>query len=397
MRYLLLIVLTLLTLLLSDVHADWEKTQILPEGEFSSIYFIDDSTGWMTCADGKILKTTDGGNNWDYYQYGSTDDILLLTGLDFTDEQNGWCVGYRGLVLHTTDAGETWNKQEINSNGYFGSCKFTDSLTGWIGNVKGEVFKTIDGGKNWTLHKTFKWIDDIYFINKNIGLISDEEGNIHRTSDAGETWSTNNIFDSDLFTFDFIDEKVGYIGGLGGVLFKTTDSGETWTEIETDISYSFMDIQFLDENVAWAVFYQDCIAKTEDGGKTWAIQYKGPTDNEAIIGIHMFNETKGITTGNLGYIFKTNDGGVSVIEELISGNIELKVFPNPCSDKIKFSFTNDCHSIDIQITDLNGKIVLKKNTLLNGETVDINMLPIGTYLISTTSGSKHDTWKIIKK
>lgn len=60
--------------------------------------------------EGIILKTSDGGQNWDqqYFQ-----DINSFSGIFFIDTNNGWIVGNNGTILHTLNSGVTFTENEI--------------------------------------------------------------------------------------------------------------------------------------------------------------------------------------------------------------------------------------------------------------------------------------------
>lgn len=86
-----------------DAGANW--TQVFQEDggfrpEFSGVYFINETTGYVTGSDGFILKTTDGGSNWSrdlsingLYAIGGTKDRV-------------WAVGTYGTILsNKTDSG----------------------------------------------------------------------------------------------------------------------------------------------------------------------------------------------------------------------------------------------------------------------------------------------------
>ena len=53
---------------------------------------------------GTILRTTDGGNQWNGQVSGTTN---LLFGLSFVDANTGAAVGAEGTILKTTDGGES--------------------------------------------------------------------------------------------------------------------------------------------------------------------------------------------------------------------------------------------------------------------------------------------------
>ncbi|MGB1216655.1 MAG: YCF48-related protein [Saprospiraceae bacterium] len=77
---------------------------------FKGISFPTETTGYMCGFGGSILKSTDGGQNWDYLRNG--DKLLVsdkrFTALDFEDENHGYVVGLNGLCWRTIDGGNSW-------------------------------------------------------------------------------------------------------------------------------------------------------------------------------------------------------------------------------------------------------------------------------------------------
>jgi photosystem II stability/assembly factor-like uncharacterized protein len=63
------------------------------QGEFTGVYFADESTGFVTVNNGRIMKTTDGGNTWE-------EDFRtnLLFGIDGTGE-HAWAIGDYGTIV----------------------------------------------------------------------------------------------------------------------------------------------------------------------------------------------------------------------------------------------------------------------------------------------------------
>jgi len=79
----------------------WVWQNPLPQGNtLQDFFFIDTSNGFAVGARGTILRTTDGGNNWDQQTSGTDDDLY---GVAFTDSSTGTAVGNFGAILRTTD------------------------------------------------------------------------------------------------------------------------------------------------------------------------------------------------------------------------------------------------------------------------------------------------------
>lgn len=107
-----------------------------------------------------------------------------------------------------------------------------------------------------------------------------------------------------------------------------------------------------------------------------------------------------ITCGNGCYAFNTDDNKVVIIKDPTLASTEtednnkLKVYPNPTSDYLYI--TSDLEIKDIQISDLNGRIIT--NLDFQDNKIDLTSLQTGIYFakISDLNG-KITTEKIIKK
>ncbi len=89
-------------LLTSDGGEHWalSKLKEMP----ISIFFLDDSLGWMVTTKG-LWRTTEAGKNWTKLPK-VPGDILRV---GFTSDKDGYAVGLRDLVLKTHDGAQTWS------------------------------------------------------------------------------------------------------------------------------------------------------------------------------------------------------------------------------------------------------------------------------------------------
>lgn len=139
------------------------------------------NTGYIA-AYGAVLKTTDGGYNWDYLDIKNDN----FTGLYCLGENDVWAVGYAGSIWHTTDGGANWerfrNGNNILKKGYsFLNVKFRDNNTGWICGEKGLLLQTTDGGTTWMEYDSFteEALRDIEYIDDHLIVVGDN-GSIFR-------------------------------------------------------------------------------------------------------------------------------------------------------------------------------------------------------------------------
>lgn len=240
------------------------------------VNFVTPKKGWIGGASGTILYTEDGGNNWEYQESGTNEDIKSIA---FVNEKTGWAVGYSGLIIHTEDGGKTWIRQG-NIKDSLHIAFFINEKEGWIGGTKGILLHTKNGGEKWDSQKIGPWeeIAGIFFKDVNTGGVL-SGGLIFRTIDGGKNWEVSNLPSVTLpggrsvmpiehgshGSIFFIDEKKGWASIGFPHVFYTEDGGKTWKA--SMVSSSVETIAFLDEKTG-------CIAGsnvlcTEDGGKTW--------------------------------------------------------------------------------------------------------------------------------
>src|SRR5690606_37408610 len=98
--------------------------------------------------------------------------VSMLWGIDFVDDQTGWITGAQGVILKTTNGGNTWETQTTSfPSMWFADVCFLDANTGWIAGGNGRLLKTTNGGSTWTDQQisTILQYYSIKFINPNLG------------------------------------------------------------------------------------------------------------------------------------------------------------------------------------------------------------------------------------
>ncbi len=116
-----------------------------------SVFFIDDIKGWVGGNNGQILKTTNGGQNWQLINTGY-DNIYSIS---FLNENLGFAISsyitnyYRnGSIIKSTDGGNSWFT--VFSTYDFGFIDlFLHQERGWVVGTNGYLVTTTDSGKTW--------------------------------------------------------------------------------------------------------------------------------------------------------------------------------------------------------------------------------------------------------
>lgn len=187
----------------TNAGSSWVE-QIGPERDsagfiFRSVFFTDINTGFIAVAYlpnvniGRILKTTDGGNNWSIVPLPVNKH---LTTVYFINSGTGYASGF-GTMLKTTDAGATWAIQNPNFSFYLFTIQFTDVVTGYVIGNSGTIRKTTNGGTNWfSLNSgTSLPLWDLSFADASTGVTvggdydPPQNNIILRTTNAGINWT----------------------------------------------------------------------------------------------------------------------------------------------------------------------------------------------------------------
>lgn len=159
----------------NTINAQWMQQTSGSDKRLLTLHFINENVGWAGGYDGTILKTTNGGTNWNSKNIGTLDDIHSIF---FIDSSVGWAVLYEfapnrhGSIIHTTDGGESWNVQLSIQDYTFHSIHFYDENNGWVVGSSGIAFHTTNGGNTWLQqfpNTQGGWLWPVFFIDNNIG------------------------------------------------------------------------------------------------------------------------------------------------------------------------------------------------------------------------------------
>jgi photosystem II stability/assembly factor-like uncharacterized protein len=132
----------------------------------SDVSFVNSNTGFVVSTTGEILKTTNSGKNWVLKSFGSE---LSLRSVDVIDDNTVTAVGYgiigndlikHGRILHSTDGGQNWFEQNLPpdiQHDLLYSVHFRSATKGLIAGDGGEILTTTNGGTTWIRQKSGVW------------------------------------------------------------------------------------------------------------------------------------------------------------------------------------------------------------------------------------------------
>ncbi|MBI5403051.1 MAG: T9SS type A sorting domain-containing protein [Ignavibacteriae bacterium] len=316
------------------------------------ICFINSTTGFATGDSSIIIKTTNAGNDW-FISYASNSKASVHS-IYFINQNTGFA--YRdtcNFLLKTTNAGENWFSvsTDLMRGSYLQSLYFFNENTGFY--FGGNIFKTTNGGINWFLKDVSPYeVRCLYFFDQNTGIASGYLGNILKTTDSGESW----IFQSQILCtvngINFLDSLNGYLLGAGGCyIYKTTDKGNNWTVLQNSAGYgNYTSFDFPDINTGYILDAQTKIIKTTNAGLNW--YYISSGTRKPLYSIHFLNQNLGLAVGEED-IVKTNNGG----------NIWLP-----------FNYSNGGIFQSIHLYDTNSIVAIEWNTIQKSTNGGLNWI-----------------------
>lgn len=167
------------------------------------VQFLDRRTGWVVGELGNIYHTTDGGRTWSSQQesllgHGIFDvlDIPTFFGVHFIDANNGITAGLDGKIARTRDGGQNWQFEKLEAqvpfvDPLFQPFQFPDT-TAWAVGAAGQVARQTSPGEPWKRAslgmEVLTWLRGVDFIDKQNGWIVGGYGLILHTTDGGQSW-----------------------------------------------------------------------------------------------------------------------------------------------------------------------------------------------------------------
>jgi photosystem II stability/assembly factor-like uncharacterized protein len=372
-------------------------------GIFSSINFVDDNVGMAATYGGEIVKTINGGTNWDQQNSGvssSLRDVLLL------NSTTALALGDGGVILKTTNGGTLWSP--VNSGTSSNLVKlFLNASTIFAVGANGTILKSTNSGSTWTSLNsgTSIHLKSIWFENASVGYAGGEYKTILKTTNGGTSWTNistdvGNPINYQLTGMYFSDANTGFaVGGNAqgnqGLILKTTNAGATWTSEYFANNY-FGSIQFLNNATGFIAGGNitnntSTILKTNNGGSTWVVQ---PTSSSRQVGVSFPSFNAGYTCGLDGTILKIMDINLGI--ENYTSDTDINAFPNPNNGRFALSFGNHILSGNgvAEVYNVRGEVILKQDP---SEDFDISNLANGIYFIRVTDEHFTATKKVVKE
>jgi len=196
------------------------------------------------------------------------------------------------------------------------------------------------------------------------------------TNDGGANWSNQNSNTTNIMNSIFFPTALtGYACGFGSTFIKTIDGGTNWVATVLPVNGTYMSTFFTSEQTGFivgaGVGNYPVIMKTTDGGANWV------EPSESFVGtlnsVHFPDAQTGYACGTVGLMIKTNNGGLTHIENMNESSPGFKLhqnFPNPFTAETTIHFQlSENSDVELKLYDVNGREVktLISEKLITGE------------------------------
>lgn len=396
-RSIFICTLLLLCSCFAFTQTSWQVTSAPSFDRYDDIYFIDADHGWAIAPYtawiqeyGGILRTTDGGANWET-QVDSVGALLRCVGF-FDDSlgyigvlEDGLLASDTAMMMRTTDGGASWdpvnNLPGPRPGGICGMHLVNDSLMYAVGRYYGPagIWKSEDKGMNWTYSNVDSLaggLVDVHFWHPDSGIVigsagipfADSAGVIIQTDDGGQSWRrvyTTINQRRILWKIAAPSRNRMYVSiqpfnqNNAARFIKTKDGGQTWSEgnFASGGVYSAQGIGFVNDSVGWVGGHYQGTTNfmTTTGGASWSNDNWGTSINR----FRFLNDSLGFACGSQIWKF-TGLVQTNRIEGLPEGYAVSLIYPSPSEGKAAVDIElPQRENVVLRVRDLQGHQVLE--------------------------------------
>lgn len=378
---------------------NWTLVNSNTTSNIRDMYFKDGILGFFLTNMGEIYKTTDGGDNWE----------IIYQDTDFVNDTNpNYTHTAKTSIVTTNDSlfcyynyiySESNLQKSVRIKSHLSTVSFTkDTLDHWMSDPR---FYNND---IWSVHKVNQLLESgattvQYYNITNNYISASNSTKIYYSNDLGANWQnsqfTSNPMNSPPYQsyYNGTDNIIA-ITNYPTTVYKTTD-GNNWEwnqPVYTNPEADGLLFYFVDFNnyLAYNFFGSNSkIYRSDDGGQTFSSEDL----TDVPLGIYSVNNTNEVIFlyGKNGMLYKTtNAGGLSTDYFQLNS---IKTYPNPSKGIVNIDFPVGVDVRNIQIINLQGKIVKRYNEITHN--IDVRGMEKGTYVIVITTQKGTQSQKIV--
>jgi photosystem II stability/assembly factor-like uncharacterized protein len=295
----------------------WSASEDRCGSKIRSLHFASSDVGYLLLANGRVLRTQDGGRTWSVRTAvpdskaavpGST---LQVSDIWFTGLNTGFVVTGDGAIYRTGDGGTSWSPVAVAPQ-HLDSLYFTDPGTGYAAGGT-SLMKTIDGGFTWSRQGAVLSPSSLASVSCADALrcvATTRDGHrLVRTADGGANWYSVSPATRALRAAGFT--AAGHVVAVGdsGTSVVSYDGGLTFTAVGGDLGASFTTLRAGSPAIAYAFGKAGALARTSDGGRDWASL--APPSPGRLLDVSFPTADTGFALDAGGQLFRTDDAGAS--------------------------------------------------------------------------------------
>jgi len=257
-------------LLSDDQGSTWRQAKVPTRATLTGVWFHNAKLGWAVGHDEVVIRTEDGGENWEL-QHSAPENLWPLLDVWFRDADYGIAVGAYGRYLESRDGGRTWVERAFEPAPPAGGAAKPAAAAA----ADDEAYVG-DGGDSLTelssetsgLH-----LNAIVPIDGASLLMVGEAGALYRTDDAGESWrQLASPYDGSFFGGLALTRDSLLAFGLRGNLWRSDDGGSSWRELSSGTLAILSDAIKLDYGTVIVVGNAGAVLVSRDGGESFTLQ-----------------------------------------------------------------------------------------------------------------------------
>ncbi len=286
----------------------WTNLNVGATASLKGAFILNDQVMWAYTfsTNPTIYYTTNGGTNWS-----TNADIPKVDVLKFFDATHGIVLNGRN-VYQSVNGGQNWTL--IAPNGMpnaandlsFGSS--SNVLITATSNAKPNI--SIDGGLTWSAispNLTFQRSFSVTAISDTDFWVGDDISSIIHSTDGGVTWVETSGPDRNLIQdVLFVNRQVGFATGMRGMLLRTENGGSSWEDISFGIK-TYLCIHGIDVNDLWIGTSQR-ILHSVDMGSHWTESGVFTGNINDVLAI---SSTRILAASTTGYIYLSKNSGMT--------------------------------------------------------------------------------------
>ena len=227
------------TILVSESRREWRQVENVPtRSNLTAVTAVGDQA-WAVGHDGVILHSADGGSTWTRQraapyspELNDPHNGVPLLDVLFLDEKRGFALGAYALLLRTADGGANWEQAELA-----------------VANAAPAAKPQGPSDQSWTFAEEDLKVEEesdphlnaIARTGDGSLLIVAERGAGFRSTDQGATWQKIKLpYAGSMFGVLGYEERHVLAFGLRGHALESFDLGSTWRTLDTHVDLSLM-------------------------------------------------------------------------------------------------------------------------------------------------------------